>query len=84
MSPCLTRSRAHGYWISNRGRRMNLREIVKLQGFVVQKGGIKGVKIPVGTSDRQSAQLLGNAMSLPVIEDVMRAGLVSIGLDLGQ
>ena len=30
---CLTRSRPHGHWITNRGRYMNVEELMRLQGF---------------------------------------------------
>jgi site-specific DNA-cytosine methylase len=32
-SPCLTRARFRGHWLSNRGRYMHLLELVRLQGF---------------------------------------------------
>ena len=94
-SPCLTRARCLGFWITCRGRRMNLREMAKLQGFEVQdtttmtdaskanRVTIKGLKLPADISDRQAGQLLGNAMSVPVIEAVLMAGLRCLGIDFG-
>ena len=33
---CLTRSRPHGHWITNRGRYMNVEELMRLQGFPLE------------------------------------------------
>ena len=83
-SPCLTRSRAQsGFWLTNRGRRMHLSERAALQGFAVdhttQK--ITGMRVPQDISTKQVGAMLGNAMSIPVLEALLVAGLQSVGME---
>ena len=85
-SPCLTRARAHGFWLLNRARRMTVLEQARLQGFegfanaAMQMPTIKDLKLPQGLSRRQVGQLLGNAMTVTVVREVLRAALTSVGV----
>ena len=72
ISPCLTRSRGQGHWITNRGRRMNVSEMLRLQGW-------RGPFVKV-SSDAQLGQLLGNAMSANVLQRLFCFLLPAIGL----
>ena len=60
VSPCITRSRYRGHWLTSMGRRMNLQETLRLQGFD------DCFENPV--SERQLRLMLGNGMSLNVLE----------------
>eukprot|EP00440_Ansanella_granifera_P073881 gb/GFBE01080165.1/.p1 GENE.gb/GFBE01080165.1/~~gb/GFBE01080165.1/.p1 ORF type:complete len:382 (+),score=85.77 gb/GFBE01080165.1/:1-1146(+) len=61
---CMTKSRPHGYWLTSRGRRMNLNEMLRCQGM--QPGCFKQV-----VSDRAIGMQIGNAMSQNVIERIL-------------
>ena len=77
MSPCLTRSRAKGHWISSRGRRMRVSEMLRLQGWFGS--------FTVVSTDLQLGQLLGNAMSINVLQRLYCSLLPAIGwCKLGQ
>ncbi len=64
VSLCLTASRAAGHWITNRGRRMQSSEMLKLQG--VCPADFKHV-----TTDRELRVMLGNTMSVNVVERIL-------------
>jgi DNA (cytosine-5)-methyltransferase 1 len=71
---CMTKSRASGHWVTSRGRRMNLDEMLRCQGM---ERSFKQV-----VSDRALGAQIGNAMSQNVIERLLirllpAAGLVS-------
>lgn len=73
---CMTKGRGSGHWISNRGRRMNLNEMLRCQGMT------KCFKQVV--TDRALGGQVGNAMSQNVLERLFvrilpAAGLVSKG-----
>ena len=75
-SPCLTRTRAGngGHWLSWKQRRMNLNEILRLQG-------VQPELVPRGIiTDRQIAMVAGNAVPIPMLSRVIDALLVSSGL----
>lgn len=72
MCPCLTRSRGKGYWLSNRGRRMNVSEMLRLQGW---QGSWTMTSSPL-----QLGQMIGNAMSINVLQRLFCRILPSIGL----
>lgn len=72
VSPCLTRSRGAGHWLTDRGRRMTVSEMLRLQGWF---GSFNVV-----TSDRHFASLLGNAMSVNVLERLLVKLLPAAGL----
>jgi len=62
-SPCLTCSRGAGHWITNRGRRMNKTEMMRLQAMMTPAQGFK-----VAVSEHQLGRQIGNAMSVNVLE----------------
>lgn len=71
---CMTKARAKGHWVTSRGRRMNLNEMLRCQGM---ERSFKQV-----VSDRALGGQIGNAMSQNVIERILikllpAAGLVS-------
>jgi DNA (cytosine-5)-methyltransferase 1 len=72
VTPCITRSRQMGHWVTSLGRRMNLREALRLQGFD------DDFVNPV--SERQLRQMLGNGMSLNVLERIFCSLLPAAGL----
>ena len=71
-SPCITRSRAAGHWISNRGRRFTMKEMMRLQGV--------DTDLPVVVPEIHFRRLLGNAMSVNVLERILCALLPASGL----
>ena len=70
---CLTRSRPHGHWITNRGRYMNVEELMRLQGFP------SSYRWPV--TPLQCGQLLGNSMCVDVLVHLLRQVLLAAQLD---
>ena len=84
-SPCLTRSRAGsgGFWLPCLGKRMGVKYVAKLQGYDYDYllGKLAGDgKTPILT-DRELGLMLGNAMTLPLLQRVLGALLRSAGLD---
>ena len=76
ISPCLTRSRGQGHWITSRGRRLNVAEMLRLQGWF---GSFQQV-----CPDSQLGKLLGNAMSANVLQRIYCSLLPAMGMcDLG-
>jgi len=71
-SPCITRSRAAGHWISNRGRRFSLQEMMRLQGV--------DESLLVVVPEMQFRRLLGNSMSVNVLERILCTLLPAAGL----
>ena len=63
-SPCMTRSRYKGHWLSTRGRRMNIDEMLRLQGF--QPSQFRTVVL-----SSELGKQCGNAMSVNVLERVL-------------
>ena len=76
-SPCLTRSRYNGHWITNKERRMNKSEVCRLQGF-------NPSDVVVDIPESALGQQLGNAMSVNVIEQVIRNVLEVLGYKQGE
>eukprot|EP00440_Ansanella_granifera_P029953 gb/GFBE01032540.1/.p1 GENE.gb/GFBE01032540.1/~~gb/GFBE01032540.1/.p1 ORF type:complete len:381 (+),score=99.65 gb/GFBE01032540.1/:1-1143(+) len=70
---CMTKSRPGGYWLTSRGRRMNLNEMLRCQGM--QPGCFKQV-----VTDRAIGMQIGNAMSQNVIERILINLLPAAGL----
>lgn len=70
---CMTRSRAAGHWLTSRGRRMNIREMMALQGMDYDK-------FKQDVTDRQLGCQIGNAMSQNVIERILTKLLPAAGL----
>lgn len=71
--PCLTRSRYKGHWVSNLRRRTSLMEMSRFQGM--HPGYFKKT-----CSGNDLGRLLGNSMSLHVIERVLHAIFTTIGI----
>ena len=74
----LTRSRgmSGGPWISSRGRRCSVNELLKLQGF-------KASDVPwqaAGVSESQIGGMIGNSVAVPVMEAVLSAALQQAGI----
>ena len=73
--PCLTRARAGsgGHWVSNRSRLLSIEEMLALQGMPadVRREGI---------SNRQLGLMIGNAMSVNVLERILVRLLPGVGL----
>jgi DNA (cytosine-5)-methyltransferase 1 len=63
-SPCITRSRFKGHWITSKGRRFTLTEMLRLQG-------INPATFKKAVSDKALGQQIGNAMSVNVIERIL-------------
>ena len=72
-SPCITRSRNRGHWLLHRNRRMNISEMLRLQG-------INPAKFKVDVSECILGQQIGNAMSVNVIERILNRSLQAAGL----
>ena len=64
VSPCLTRSRYNGHWITTQNRRMSKEEVFRLQGM-------DPTTFKVHVPPKALGQQLGNAMSVNVIERVL-------------
>ena len=76
VSPCLTRSRAAvGFYLPARGRRMTLAERLRLQGIPL--GVLKRRR---GISDRELGMMVGNALSVNVLERLLVRMLRACGL----
>ena len=64
VSPCITRSRYKGHYISNVQRRMTIEEMCRFQGF-------NPTKLKHCVSDTELGHMLGNAMSVNIIERIL-------------
>ena len=69
-SPCLTRSRWQGHWLTNRGRRMSTSEMMRLQGFPVT--------LTQAIPDKPFRECLGNSMSLNILKPIISSALGAI------
>ncbi len=65
MSPCLTRSRALGHWVSTRGRRQTIDERLRLMG--INPADVD----KTATTDVQLGRLIGNAIGVNVLERIL-------------
>ncbi|MDP7560267.1 MAG: DNA cytosine methyltransferase, partial [Planctomycetota bacterium] len=72
-SPCITRSRCRGHWISNKERRFTIEEMFRLQGMD------PSIFIKVNSAST-TGQQLGNAMSVNVVERLLLQILKATGL----
>ena len=72
VSPCLTRSRGQGLWLLSRGCRMPPDVCCRLQG--IEASSLRGA-----SSDIELRRLMGNAMTLSVVEPILRAALIATG-----
>ena len=73
-SPCFLRSRARGFYLSDRGRRMTISEMIALQGF-------HGLS-PGSTGPAALGAMLGNAMSMNVVVRLLACAFPSLGVPL--
>ena len=75
-SPCLTRTRcgAGGHWVSNLSRLLTVPEMLSLQGMS------SNTLNRVGISNRQMGLMIGNAMSVNVLERLLLRLLPAVGL----
>merc|ERR1712061_851959 len=69
---CMTKSRASGYWVTSRGRRMNLNEMLRCPGM---RRCFKQV-----VSDTALGCQIGNAMSQNILERLFVNLLPAAGL----
>ena len=67
VSPCLTRCRSRGYWLTSHGRRMTMQEQMRLQGIPVDHD------VHVAAAD--FCKLLGNSISINVLRSILRSAL---------
>ncbi len=74
----LTRSRggAKGPWITSRGRRTSMTELLKLQGFMESEVPWQSA----GVSPVQLGRMLGNAVTVPVMGSIISAAMHSAGI----
>jgi len=72
-SPCITRSRASGHWVTTRGRRLTNEEMMRLQGM-------NPTEFHVAVKEKQLGQQIGNSMSLNVLERLFARLLPAAGL----
>ena len=72
----MTKSRAAGrdFWLMSASRRLTIDELLRLQGFSAHDLNLEGV------SDRQVGEMVGNAMSVPVLSSVLHEGLSVYGM----
>ena len=87
--PCLTATRGSacgkGHWCSTVGRHLNLMELFQFQGFGLDEASKVMSAIQSGSpterpSSREVGKMLGNAMSLNVVERVLVKALLAAGL----
>ena len=71
-----TRGGSGGPWISTRGRRTTLNEMLKLQGFKHEDCPWDAMKI----SARQTGQLIGNAITVHTMGCILQEAMWSAGL----
>ena len=72
-SPCITRSRDKGHWITSRNRLFNKQEMFRLQGM-------DPTIFKISVSQTSLGQQIGNAMSVNVVERVIQSTLKAVGL----
>lgn len=72
-TPCITRRRGGGHWITNRGRRMTKPEMMRLQGM-------KPENFKLAVSENQWGSQIGNSMSVNILERIFVRLLPSVGL----
>ena len=76
--PCITATRGSqcNYWVADLGRQVTLHELMLLQGF--NPDAINYKEAGVGRS--QVGRMVGNAMSLNVMERLLASALRAVGL----
>lgn len=71
-----TRGGSGGPWLSTRGRRLTINELMKLQGFRKEDIQMEAAKV----TERQLGHMLGNAVSVNTIGCILQEALWSAGL----
>ena len=71
-SPCLTRSRYQGHWITGRSCRMNIAEMFRLQGM-------DHTQFRIAVPDASLGQQIGNAMRVNVLEGIKVSAMKASG-----
>ena len=76
--PTLTRSRggSGGFWLSNRGRKMTITELMRVTG--VRPSELTGYQLLV--TQKQLGQMLGNSVPVPLMQAVLLNALKAAGL----
>ena len=72
VSPCLSRSRFDGHWISHLQRKFSTNEMLRLQGM-------QPCRLSSSVSASELGKQIGNAMSVNVIQRVLHNGLYHTG-----
>lgn len=77
LTPCITCARCgnRGHWITNRGRRLNIVEMMRLQGMHTPGDGFKIV-----VCNTEMGRQVGNGMSVNVMERLLARILPAAGL----
>ena len=78
-SPCLTAGHAasRAYWATWFGKPLDICQMMKLQGY---DNNPKGKRFLVNISDHRMGHVLGNAMSVNVLERILVRALFAAGL----
>ena len=76
LCPTITKSRggAEDFWLTSLGRRLSAQELLRIQGFDPSHMDLSGL------TSRQLGMMAGNAMTLPVLAEVLKNALY--GTDL--
>ena len=74
----MTKSRAAtgGFWVSTRGRKMTLQEIMRVSGLQDDELGWKSA----GVTEKQVGGMLGNSVPVPLMAAVLRQAMIAGGL----
>ena len=76
LCPTITKTRcsSRDFYITSQRRRLSMGEFLRLQGFVKEDFNFGDVR------EREVGEMVGNAMSLPVLAAVLKEGLLVCGL----
>lgn len=71
LCPTITKSRggSQDFWLTSLGRRLSAQELLRIQGFDPSHMDLSGLKA------RQVGMMAGNAMTLPVLAEVLKCAL---------
>ena len=74
---CRGRAGSGGFWLSTRGRRMSVNEMMRVSG--IRPDELSGWKA-AGVSKSQLGQMLGNCVPVPLVGEVLQSGTLAAGL----
>ena len=74
---CRGRAASGGFWLSSRGRKTTLTEMMRISGF--DPGELSG-HVDAGIANTNLQKMLGNTVPVPLIGEVLQSGLVAAGL----